>query len=610
VRRAAVRTIAVLALLGAAPVAAAASLHWSGPVQIDTNPSESSIDAISCVSATWCVAADEFGHAFAGNPQAGRGSWTRGLTVFGISGAVDCVSETLCIQTGEGAIATSTEPAAGVWSRVKLDGDFSIHGLACPSATLCVAGDSAGNVLTATDPAGGSGAWSIGAADPHNSINAVSCPTTTLCVAVDDGGNVVISTNPSGGAAAWTVTHEDNGRNTLASVSCPTTTLCVAVDNDGNVLTTTQPSNSAVPWTITSLSSQPFNSVSCTAAPFCVAIGGAAIEVSTAPTGGAGAWTSSPNMLGDLADEDVVECVAGPFCLAGDNNGEVQATPDPIVGTALTWTATPLSGLALAAVACPAANFCTTGDDLGQMLVTSDPAGSSPWTNAANLNDPLQGLSCASKSLCVATAGDYGDGDTGGFGYVSGKPGTTRKWSAFDPAEHNPKSDFVPLEYFGVSCPSSHLCGLVGERGLYISTTPTKGRSWKHLKQRHGKGADVYCPRTGRCAAPNGSCPSRSLCVDLAGSGKILVGGPGHSWKSKTIDQGARLTGIACPSKTMCVAVDDHGNGIVTSDPTGGAGVWHKVPIDGGEPLDAVACASRSLCVAVDDSGYAVTGTR
>ncbi len=37
----------------------------------------------------------------------------------------------------------------------------------------------------------------------------VSCPSATLCVAVDSSGNVVTSTNPTGGAAAWHIAHVD-----------------------------------------------------------------------------------------------------------------------------------------------------------------------------------------------------------------------------------------------------------------------------------------------------------------------------------------------------------------------------------------------------------------
>src|SRR5579862_4299956 len=65
--------------------------------------------------------------------------------------------------------------------------------------------------------------------DPPSTTNtagltAVSCPSASLCVAVDDSGNVVTSTNPAGGAHAWTVAHVD-GSQILNGISCPTTTL-------------------------------------------------------------------------------------------------------------------------------------------------------------------------------------------------------------------------------------------------------------------------------------------------------------------------------------------------------------------------------------------------
>jgi len=42
--------------------------------------------------------------------------------------------------------------------------------------------------------------------DATNIVQAVSCPSTTLCVAVDNAGNTVTTTDPSDGATAtWTV---------------------------------------------------------------------------------------------------------------------------------------------------------------------------------------------------------------------------------------------------------------------------------------------------------------------------------------------------------------------------------------------------------------------
>jgi hypothetical protein len=53
-----------------------------------------------------------------------------------------------------------------------------------------------------------------------NAVDSISCPSTTLCVAVDSAGNVVGSTGPTGGASAWT-TSEVDGRTPLDAISCP-----------------------------------------------------------------------------------------------------------------------------------------------------------------------------------------------------------------------------------------------------------------------------------------------------------------------------------------------------------------------------------------------------
>lgn len=38
--------------------------------------------------------------------------------------------------------------------------------------------------------------------------------------------------------------------------------------------------------------------------------------------------------------------------------------------------------------------------------------------------------------------------------------------------------------------------------------------------------------------------------------------------------QSAELTGVACPSSGLCVAVDSYGNVVTTTNPTGGASAW------------------------------------
>jgi hypothetical protein len=89
-----------------------------------------------------------------------------------------------------------------------------LAGVSCPNASLCVAVDSAGNVLTSTTTTGGASAWTVTSVDDNASLTGISCPSSSLCVAVDNYGDVVTSTNPTGGASAWTLTNVDasNGR--------------------------------------------------------------------------------------------------------------------------------------------------------------------------------------------------------------------------------------------------------------------------------------------------------------------------------------------------------------------------------------------------------------
>ncbi|MDA8275086.1 MAG: hypothetical protein M0029_06860, partial [Actinomycetota bacterium] len=94
--------------------------------------------------------------------------------------------------------------------------------LACPTTSLCVAGDAGGRVLVTTDPTGGAPSWRAVPVDPGGSLTALACPTTSLCVAGDAGGRVLVTTDPTGGAPSWRAVPVDAGRRVL-SVSCPTT---------------------------------------------------------------------------------------------------------------------------------------------------------------------------------------------------------------------------------------------------------------------------------------------------------------------------------------------------------------------------------------------------
>lgn len=109
------------------------------------------------------------------------------------------------------------------------------------------------------------------------------------------------------------------------------------------------------------------------------------------------------------------------------------------------------------------------------------------------------------------------------------------------------------------------------------------------------------------------SCPTVSLCVavDLNGNALTTRTPAGRtSWKRSLIDAFAPLDAISCSSPTFCVAVDTMGSAVTSTDPTGGSAAWTAVKIRddlalGGTsvsvPLTAVSCASSHLCVSGDD---------
>jgi len=59
------------------------------------------------------------------------------------------------------------------------------------------------------------------------------------------------------------------------------------------------------------------------------------------------------------------------------------------------------------------------------------------------------------------------------------------------------------------------------------------------------------------------------------------------------------INAISCPSLSLCVAVDDIGDVMVSSQPTGGVRSWSIVAQNFGQ-FAGVSCPSPSFCAAVD----------
>jgi hypothetical protein len=121
---------------------------------------------------------------------------------------------------------------------------------------------------------------------------------------------------------------------------------------------------------------------------------------------------------------------------------------------------------------------------------------------------------------------------------------------------------------------------------------------------------------SGPTAMPSGvtpsavSCASESLCVAVDDQGDALTTSDptasDPSWNKAEIDHaGAPFDSVSCAAEGFCAAVDGHGDVFVNRAP--GSSSWSPASIDEGKALTGVSCPSASLCVAVDASGDVLT---
>lgn len=166
--------------------------NWS----IDPVDPGGTLDSVSCAGTGLCVAVGS-ALSTSTNPAGGTGAWRTTTSLGGASAG--CATTSLCLL-GDGTddIYDSTDPNGGPstyheQNTVDSHSVFAtITGLVCPSATDCLAVDSAGDVVSTDAPT--SGPWRTAQADPTGFLNSISCPSTTLCVAVDGGGNEIVGT--------------------------------------------------------------------------------------------------------------------------------------------------------------------------------------------------------------------------------------------------------------------------------------------------------------------------------------------------------------------------------------------------------------------------------
>jgi len=111
------------------------------------------------------------------------------------------------------------------------------------------------------------------------------------------------------------------------------------------------------------------------------------------------------------------------------------------------------------------------------------------------------------------------------------------------------------------------------------------------------------------------SCPSATLCVGVGSAGSIVTSvdpiAPGD-WNAATVDPGSDLESVSCPTTSFCAAVADSGDLLTSTNPTGGTTAWNRVsklltnPQTG---IGGISCPTASLCVAVNGGSDILAST-
>lgn len=118
--------------------------------------------------------------------------------------------------------------------------------------------------------------------------------------------------------------------------------------------------------------------------------------------------------------------------------------------------------------------------------------------------------------------------------------------------------------------------------------------------------------RIDRNALTGVSCPRRSLCVAVDSAGNAATStmpADARRWTITKIDGSNHLSAVSCPVVSLCVAVDRAGNIVASTNPAGGSTAWRVAPVDSANRMSAVSCPSVYLCVAVDNAGNSVVSS-
>ncbi len=399
---------------------------WSGP---GASPG----DAVACPATSLCLLAAGSKEGNGGNLYYATslgGSWTQAYApTYGVD-AISCVSTTFCVdgQDGSGYFRYSTTPASTSWT-LEDQGSAAMKGVFCLSTSFCAMADNKGTVHIANSTGQiESSAWKETNVNGTTALNGITCTSTSSCIAVDVAGNVLNLTIESSGTASATK-HNIDGTNALTGVTCASST-CVTVDTVGNVFVS---QNKGETWTNKYSLGDNLTSVSCASTSLCTAVDTAGAVTALNPSGSVSEGESVSPQPGSTIEYRVPVSGAGaPHNLSkeevekwGQKDTSEWENNDPAEATAVfpsdepqTWPATGYKratidymngkGLTVNAAA-PTGGIATTEyNELNEVVRTLSPDNLATALNEGCVSLPKKECKSAEVAEKLDTQTEYG----------------------------------------------------------------------------------------------------------------------------------------------------------------------------------------------------------